>query len=129
MSEFININLNDVDDGADPVPAGLRQVRVKSTERKHKQGSEYPYLDVRLTPLDAGEKFSKRQLFLTLSFHPAAQWNMKRFIKAAQVPFEEEGFDLNDFLGKELFVTVTHRPNENDPELVRAEVGPPYAKA
>jgi hypothetical protein len=130
MSEdFININLDDVDDGSEPIPAGLRQVRVKSAEKKHKQGSEYPYIDVRLNPLDVDDKFLKRQLFLTLSFHPAAQWNMKRFMKAAQIPITTEGFHLEDFLGKELFVTVTHKPNDTDPEMVRAEVGPPYAKA
>jgi hypothetical protein len=129
MSDFININLDDVDDGSDPIPAGLRLVRVKSAQRKHKEGSEYPYIDVRLSPLDVEDKFLKRQLFLTLSFHPGAMWNMKRFIKAAGIPTGPEGFSLEDFIGKELFVTVKHAPNQADPDAVRAEVNPPYAKA
>jgi hypothetical protein len=128
-SDFININLDDVDDGSDPVPAGLRHCRVKSAQKKHKEGSEYPYIDVRLSPLDVDDKFIKRQLFLTLSFHPAAQWNLKRFMKNAQIEWSTDGFHIEDFPGKEIFVTVTHKPDQNDPESARAEVGPPYAKA
>lgn len=129
MSDFININLNDVDDGTDPVPAGLHLCRIKSAQKKHKEGSEFPYIDVRLNPLDAGEKFLNRVLFLTLSFHPAALWNMKRFIKNTTIEFGDEGFHIEDFPGKEVFITVTHKPDQNDPNSVRAEVGPPYAKA
>jgi hypothetical protein len=128
-ADFININLEGVDDGGDPIPAGLQLCRVKSAARKHKQGSEYPYIDVRLNPLEAGEKFMNRQLFLTLSFHPNAMWNMKRFMKAAQVPFDEKGFHIEDFAGKEVYVTVTHKPDTNDPDAIRAEVSPPYSKA
>ena len=126
---FININLEDVDDGSDPIPAGLQKVRVKSAQKKHKDGSDYPYIDVRLSPLEAGEKFENRQLFLTLSFHPQAMWNMKLFMKKARIPFDEKGFHIEDFVGKEVFVTVNHKPNQNDPEAVRAEVNPPYAVA
>ncbi|GEM_PF-6535921 len=129
QTDFININLDSVDDGSDPIPAGLQLCRVKSAQKKHKQGSEFPYIDVRLNPLEAGEKFDNRQLFLTLSFHPNAQWNMKRFMKAFQVPFDERGFHVEDFAGKEGYVTVKHTPDQNDPSAIRAEVNPPYAKA
>jgi len=126
---FININLDDVDDGTDPIPAGLQRVRVKSAQKKHKDGSEYPYIDVRLSPLEAGAKYEKRQLFLTLSFHPQAMWNMKLFVKKARIPYDSNGFSIEDFPGHELFVTVNHKPDPNDPESVRAEVGPPYTVA
>ena len=128
-SDFININLEDVDDGSDPVPAGLQLCRIKSAQRKHKEGSEYPYIDVRLSPLEVEEKFQRRQLFLTLSFHPNAQWNMKRFMKAAQIEYAANGFHIADFAGKELYVTVKHAPDQNDQSAIRAEVSPPYAKA
>ena len=32
-----------------------------------------------------------RILFLTLSYHPNALWNMKRFMKKAQIPFTASG--------------------------------------
>jgi hypothetical protein len=127
--DFININLDDVDDGSDPVPAGLQLCRIKSAQKKHKEGSEYPYIDVRLSPLEVEEKFLKRQLFLTLSFHPAAVWNMKRFVKAAGIEFGKDGFHLEDFIGKEVRVTVNHKPDQSDPTAIRAEVNPPYTKA
>jgi len=78
MSEegFIKIDLNEVEDGSDPIPPGLQKVRVKAAFKKHKEGSEYPYIDVRLSPLEAGAKYDNRILFLTLSFHPQALWNM-----------------------------------------------------
>jgi|SRR5215471_3255678 len=126
---FININLDDVDDGSDPVPAGLTHVRVKSAQKKQKEGSEYPYIQVVLNPLDVEEKFLKRNLMLTLSFHPQAMWNMKLFMKKARIPYTEEGFHVDDFIGKELFVTVNHKPDQNDPESIRAEVNPPYTVA
>lgn len=128
-ADFININLDDVDDGSDPVPAGLQLCRVKSAQKKHKEGSEYPYIDVRLSPLEVEEKFQKRQLFLTLSFHPAAMWNMKRFMKAAKIPYDAKGFHIEDFPGKEVYVTVNHKPDTSDPTAIRAEVNPPYSKA
>ena len=126
---FININLDDVDDGSAPVPAGLQLCRVKSAQRKHKEGSEYPYIDVRLSPLEVDEKFRNRVLFLTLSFHPAAMWNMKRLMKAAGIPFEAKGFSIQDFAGKEVYVTVNHKPDPSDPSAIRAEINPPYSKA
>jgi hypothetical protein len=127
--DFININLDAVDDGSDPIPAGLQLCRIRSAQRKHKEGSEYPYIDVRLSPLEVEEKFQNRQLFLTLSFHPNAQWNLKRFMKAAQISWDTKGFHLEDFLGKELYVTVNHSPDRSDPSAIRAEVAPPYAKS
>ena len=129
QADFININLDDVDDGTDPIPAGLQLCRIKSAQKKHKEGSEYPYIDVRLSPLEVEDKFLRRQLFLTLSFHPNAQWNMKRFMKAAKIEWGERGFSIQDFPGKELFVTVKHEPDQNDPNAIRASVTPPYSKA
>jgi hypothetical protein len=129
QADFININLDDVDDGSDPIPAGLQLVRVKSAQKKHKEGSEYPYIDVRLSPLEVEDKFRNRQLFLTLSFHPAAQWNLKRFMKAARIEFGQQGFHLQDMVGKEVYVTVKHEPDQSDPSAIRASVTPPYTKA
>jgi hypothetical protein len=129
QADFININMEDVDDGSDPVPAGLQLCRIKSTVKKHKEGSEYPYLDVRLSPLEAGDKFKNRLLFLTLSYHPNALWNMKRFMKKARIPFDANGFSVRDFPGREVYVTVKHSPDQNDPTAIRAEVNPPYAEA
>jgi len=126
---FIKLNLDDVDDGTDPVPAGIHLCRVKNAVQKHKQDSEYPYIQVTLTPLDTEEKFQRRGLLLTLSFHPQALWNMKQFMTKARVPHGADGFHVGDFIGRELYVTVKHKPDPNDPAAIRAEVSPPYTVA
>lgn len=126
--EFININLDGVDDGSDPLPEGPRLVRVKSAERKHKEGSEYPYILVGMNPLDLPGS-EKRTIRLVLSYHPEALWNMKRFIKTAKIPFDGKGFHLEDFLGKELYVTLKVTPDRNDSSIMRNEISPPYQPA
>jgi len=125
----ININLDDVDDGSEPFPEGQHLVRVVSAAHKHKEGSEFPYIEVRMQALDVEEKFQKRQLRLTLSFHPNAMWNLKRFVAKAGVPWDTGGLDTDDFTGKELFVTIKNRPDNDDPTMVRTDVSPPYSVA
>ena len=119
---FINLNLMDVDDGSDPIDAGTHLLRVKSATRKHKEGSQYPYIDVRFNPLDVPGK-EKRTLRLTLSFHPDALWNMKRFLKAIRVEIKDKGFHLEDIVGKEIYATVSVNQEQ------RNEIGPPYSPA
>lgn len=123
---LINLNLEGVDDGSDPLPEGLRLVRIRSAERK--DGKQYPYIEVRMNPLDLPGS-EKRTVRLTLSFHPDAQWNLKRFVKAARIPFGPEGFHLEDFIGKELYVSLKIVPDRDDPEIKRNDVGPPYQRA
>src|SRR5262245_15911472 len=125
----ININLEDVDDGTEPFPEGQHLVRVVGAQHKHKDGSEYPYIEVRMQALDVEDKFQKRQLRLTLSFHPNALWNLKRFVATAQIPWETQGLATDDFVGKELFVTLTNRPDNDDPTMIRTDVSPPYSVA
>lgn len=125
----ININLEDVDDGSEPFPEGSHLVRVTGALHKHKDGSEYPYIEVRMNALDVEEKFMKRNLRLTLSFHPNALWNMKRFIAKAGIPWDGQGIDTDDFEGKELFVTIKNREDADDPTMIRTDVSPPYSKA
>jgi hypothetical protein len=125
----IRINLDDVDDGSEPFPEGQHLVRVTSAQHKHKDGSEYPYIEVRMNALDVEEKFQKRNLRLTLSFHPNAMWNLKRFVSKAGIPWDTDGIDTDDFQGRELFVTVRNRADDDDPTMIRTDISPPYSKA
>jgi hypothetical protein len=125
----ININLEDVDDGSEPFPEGQHLVRVLSAQHKHKDGSEYPYIEVRMNALDVEDKFQKRNLRLTLSFHPNALWNLKRFVAKAGIPWDGSGLDTDDFANRELFVNVKNRADDDDPTMIRTDIGPPYSKA
>lgn len=122
---FININLDDVDDGREMVPDGIYECYIKSAAKKKKEGKPYPYIDVRLKP--EHPDFAKRTLFLNLSYHPDALWNMKLFCKAASVAWTSSGFHLNDLIGKRVAVTVGTRAAEEGQEA-RNEVKPPYNK-
>lgn len=124
--EFININLSDVDDGSEPLPEGPRHCIIRTAEKKHKQGSEYPYILVQMNPLDLPGS-EKRKLRLNLSYNPAALWNMKRFLKALRID-TDKGFSLSDLIGKEVVVSVKIVPDANDDTIRRNEVNPPYTK-
>ena|SRR5215831_7902546 len=130
MADLIDINLEDVEDGFEPLPEGTYGVSVKSAEWRKKPDGEYPYMNVEMKP-SAGqveEKYRNKSLFLTLSLHPKALWNMKAFFKATNMPLNLKGQDRDEIaralLGRTLRVTVGIRiaPNGNK----QNEVTPPY---
>lgn len=140
--EFIDINLDAVDDGFDPMPSKLYLTKIKSAEHRHKEGSEYPYINVVLQPLEVEEKFQNRNLFLTLSYHPKALWNMKLFTKMFGIPQSangKSGFYIKpdadgkkmypDFEGKEGWVTVGIEKSNQDPDRQVNTVSNPYHPA
>ena len=124
VDSFININLEEIEDLRAPIPKSVYHVRVKSVEKKQKPGEgKYPYLDIRLTPLE----FPKKTLFLNLSFHPEALWNLKEFVVKSKTPHDpRKGFNYQDINGRELRVTVDEEPSQDDPSQMRNVVKPPY---
>ena len=124
--DFININLDDVPDtGFPPWPEGVQSVRVVKVEKKQKEGSPYPYLNVSMQHAD-GKEECKGQIFLVLSFHPNALWNLKDFLKKAKVNWTKQGFNYSDLVGKTLRVTTGIEPSQRDPETIITVVKPPY---
>ena len=124
-NDLVDINIDDVEDPRETIPDGVYMCRIKSVDKKHKTGSEYPYLDVRLTP----DNHERKTLFLTLSYHPAALWNMKAFVPKAGVEWGRSGFRYKDLIGRRVGVTVGTEPSQNDPNEKRNVIGPPYHKA
>jgi len=125
--DFINIDLQGAIEEAEErrkaIPKAVYHVRIKSVERKLKEGEgKFPYLDVRMMPLE----YPKKTLFLTLSFHPDAIWNMAEFCKKAKIQYSKSGFKFRDLVGKELRVTVDEEPSNEDPNEMRNTVKPPY---
>mgnify|MGYP001617657593 CR=1 FL=1 len=130
--DFININLDEVDDGTDPLPEGPCPIFVKAAEWKHKAGSAYPYLNIEMKPRPGAveEKLKNKSLFLTLSMNPKALWNMKLFFKATKMPSDLRGMKPDEIArmiqGREAVVSVGLRPSQRDPEKQDNEVKPPY---
>jgi hypothetical protein len=123
--DYVDINIDDIEDPREVIPDKHYVARIKSVAKKHKAGSEYPYLDVRMTP----EEHQRKTLFLTLSFHPNALWNMKDFVLKSGVDWPRgKGFNYKDLIGRNVGVTVGTEPDQNDPKEKRNVVGPPYSK-
>ena len=101
------------------------QENAKDTEKKQKEGSPYPYLNVSMQHAD-GKEECKGQIFLVLSFHPNALWNLKDFLKKAKVNWTKQGFNYSDLVGKTLRVTTGIEPSQRDPEVIVTVVKPPY---
>lgn len=126
----INIDLENVDDGTDPVPAGQPPCNIHTVTAKHKAGSEYPYFEVVLKPVDMPNKTG----WLNLSLHPKALWNMKLFLKACGVRIPSGNLDfrtikelMESTRGMRIAPTFKVVPANNDPDRKVNEIGPPYA--
>lgn len=123
---FVNINLDDVDDGLEPMPDGQAICRVHTITQKKKEGGEYPYLEIVLKPHD-NPQFANRQLWLNLSFHPKALWNMKLFATALGI-YQKGSSGINWSSARERLVSVNIKtePARNDPERKVNTVNTPY---
>lgn len=115
---LIDIDLDEVDDQIEPIPDGSLMVRVKSIIKKHKQGSEYPYFEVTMNPVDA--PFQNRNIWLNLSMHPKALWNFKAFAKATGLPSKRP--NIMDAKDKVLRIKTTIEPSKKNPDRKVNEV-------
>lgn len=125
--DFINIDLDEVDDGRTPVPDGSHIVEVLSAEKKQKEGSAYPYIEVTMR-IPSGE-YANKKLWVNLSFNPKALWNMKLFCAGAGVKWTKQGFRMSDIVGKRLAVTTKIQDGFKDPNQKVNAVNPPYTQA
>lgn len=132
--DFIDVNLDDVDDGRSPLPAGPTAFRVASAQKKQKEGSPNPYIELTLSPTSA--EFSHRKAWLNLSFHPRALWNLKLFMKdGVGIKWDPKGLSpsrlAQQFAGLTFGANVSLVPDERsqDPDTKKNDIGPPYYKA
>lgn len=104
-------NLDNVQSGFDPMPAGRYTVVVVNTEIKTAQSSGNQYMsvqaEVRGVPEGAEESLIGRKLYTNLlPFNANSLWKLKEFMQAAEIIWDETGFDTEDFLGASLDFTV-----------------------
>lgn len=107
----IQVNLNDVPDRV-LVEPGWHRVRVEKAEvRDNKDGSgQHIAWELRIVE---GE-YQNQRLFFNTGIGQKGLPILKRFLRAAGVEWDEEGFDLEDVLGSELEVRVEHREYEGE---------------
>lgn len=133
--DFINVNLEEVDDGTEPLPEGPCPIFVKTVEWKQKEGAEYPYISLELKPRPGvvEDKFKNKSLWLNLTMNPKGLWHTKLFFTAIKMPMKLTGMKRDEIArmltGRECTVSVSQKPSFKDPEKKDNEVKPPYHAA
>lgn len=105
----VGTSIDDIkDEGISPLEPGKYEVKVEVCElRDNKAGdAKLVYLEYAVVE---PEENAGRKLFDRVSLKEAALWKLKRFLTAADVPFEGASFDTEDVLGQTLEVQVSTR--------------------
>ena len=108
MSPF-KIDMSDVGEGFDPIPAGVYPIVVSSLKQSEEDGpSGYPYIILEMTVADGD--FENRKLWTNLSMSPKAAFKVKEFLLATGVPPEDLTatfkFDPDEYEGAVIDISV-----------------------
>jgi len=115
MSPF-KIDMSDVGEGFDPIPAGAYSVVVSSLRQSEEDGpSGYPYIILEMTVADG--EFGNRKLWTNLSMSPKAAFKVKEFLLSVglseeDLAVEEFEFDPDEYEGATLDVAVKQESYE-----------------
>ena len=98
----INVNLTEVEGGFEIFPDG--QYLVEITEKtKIAKSDAGPYVRW-IARIQDPEEYADKMISWTSSFQPQALWNLKDLLDKIDVPYEVDGFELEDTFGKILMV-------------------------
>jgi hypothetical protein len=114
MSPF-KIDMSDVGEGFEPIPADVYPVVVSTLKQSEEDGpSGYPYIILELTVAEGD--FENRKLWTNLSMSPKAAFKVKEFCLAVGVSEEdlagEFEFDPDEYEGAQLDVAVKQESYE-----------------
>lgn len=101
----INVNLNDIESGFELYPDGTHVVEIQPTS-KIKAGDS-PYIQV-IAKCTEGEMEDKL-IGWTCSLLPQSLWFLQGMLKAIDVEWDEEGFELEDIFEKSVMIDVSTR--------------------
>jgi len=109
------IDMSDVGEGFEPIPAGAYPVVITTIKQSEEDGpSGYPYLILEMTVSDG--EFENRKLWTNLSMSPKAAFKVKEFCLAAGVDEDELAgefeFEPDDYEGAALEVAVKQESYE-----------------
>lgn len=110
----INVNLDDV---KEYVEEGWYVCRVLGVETRKKKDGDSQYLNWELE-IAEGEDEGFKVWYMT-SLKPTARRYLKRWIKALDVEWDEDGFHTEDCVGQEieLYLTIDEYQGELDNEV------------
>jgi len=101
----INVKLDDVESQFELYPEGTYLVRIEESSRAKKSSDGGAYIGWIGTILEG--EYEGKKLYWMTSLQPQALWNLKNMLEVIDVPWDEDGFELEDTFGRELFVDVT----------------------
>lgn len=105
-------NLNNVEDGFAPLPEGLYKCQVAELKLKTStKGNEM--VNVKFTVVEPSE-YIGRGGFANIVLVPDALWKLKQFCRACGVEWDDAGVDIEQAIGRELFIKVTQRSYDSD---------------
>lgn len=112
MARVLIPNLDQVKAGFDPIPVGVYKVKIAAGEIK--EGPKGQYIEWQFEIIEG--EFASRKLFDNTSLMTKALFSVKSLLEAAGIPFDPEGFDTTDALGKPLNIKVSVGEYEGRPK-------------
>ena len=95
------------DEGFQPLPAGEYQLKVDAIELTDNKAGDAKVLVMHHKVVSPTEHEGRKIMYDRLSMKPQAAWKLKRFLRAAQVPYEGSSFATEDILGSMFWAQVT----------------------
>jgi len=110
----INVNLDDVESGSQftTLPDGKYLVKIQETSKVGKSANG-AYI-MWIAKVLEGE-FEGKLIGWNTSLLPQALWNLKNMLEAISMKWDEDGFELEDTFGSELFIDVSTRTWNDEP--------------
>jgi len=115
----VDVDMEQVQDALEPIPAGQYAVRVDVLDvRASKGGASTQVLHLEYLVLEG--EFVNRRVFDNVGLSKDAAWRLKQLLKAAKVGYSVVGgrteFDTDDLQGALLGINVTQKVYEDRPQ-------------
>ena len=94
------------DDGPQPIPPGEYRLKVDSVEITDNKAGDAKVLLMHHKVVEPVELEGRNVKYDRLSLKPTAAWKVKRFLRAANVPYEGASFATEDILGSTFWAQV-----------------------
>ena len=94
------------DEGPQPLAAGEYLLKVEHAEVQSNKAGDGQVLLLHYSVAEPVEFLGRKVSYDRLSLKPQALWKLKRFLKAANVPYAGSDFTTEDVLGSTLWAQV-----------------------
>ena len=100
------------DEGPQPLPAGEYRLKVDTVDITDNKAGDAKVLLMHHKVVEPAEYEGRKVMYDRLSLKPTANWKVKRFLRAANVPYEGASFATEDILGSTFWAQLITRTTE-----------------